>query len=246
MLIIKPHIFKQFPEIVLGFSTKIGLDRAGPYHFNMSYDVGDDKARVDQNRRIFFKSLGLDFSGVAFQKQVHNNHINVVSEGGFVGESDAMITSNKNVGLAISSADCCTIFIYDEKNKVIAGVHSGWRGTQKEIPLKVLRKLSNDFDSNPGDLVCYIGPSIRVMNYEVGEEVAEQFDTNYLIHKDNRLYLDIPKLIHDVLINFGVFENKIQMSGLCSFEYKSLLHSYRREGENSGRALGIIAMKEVK
>jgi len=245
MLIIKPYIFNQYPEITFGFSTKIGLERTTPYYFNMSYEVGDDDNLVTDNREKFFNFIGLESSVIAYQQQVHGNNIAVVNSSGSSGKSDALITTSKNLGIAISSADCCAIFIYDPFNEVLAGVHSGWRGTQKEILVKVLQKLSNDFDSNPGDLVCYLGPAISQINYEVGKEVAENFDPEYLIPDGEKYLLNIPRINFDILINFGVFEHKIQVSGLCSYEYKSLLHSYRRNGEKSGRALGVIAMRDL-
>ena len=161
MLTITPYIFNQLPEI-------------------------DDEKKVTENRGDFFNSLGLESSAIAFQHQVHGNNISVVSSDGSAGKSDALITTCKNLGIAISSADCCAIFIYDPVNEIVAGVHSGWRGTQKEILIKVLQKLSNDFDSNPGDLVCYIAPSITGINYEVGVEVAEQFDSNYVFTNSDK------------------------------------------------------------
>ena len=113
MLIIKPFIFKRFPEIVCGFSTKIGPNAKPPYYFNLSYSVGDEKEIVDSNRRLFFNELGLNEKMVSYQKQVHEDKISKVNSFGSCGESDALITTNKNLGLAISSADCPAIFIYD-------------------------------------------------------------------------------------------------------------------------------------
>ena len=243
MLIINPYIFKQFPEITFGFSTKVGLQRKKPYYFNMSYSVGDESDKVKENRTAFFKQLGLDTESVAYQKQVHSDYISIVEVGGECGKSDAMITTKNNIGLAISTADCCAVFIYDPVKKILAGVHSGWRGTSKEILLKVLQTLSNEFDSAPGDLICYLSPSISATNYEVGVEVAEQFDLNYLKQKNGKYLLDIPKINEEILLNYGVIPQNIQVSNLCSYEYSSILHSYRRDGKKSGRALGVIAMR---
>jgi YfiH family protein len=243
MLIINPYIFKQFSEITFGFSTKLGLQRKKPFYFNMSSSVGDDLQIIADNREKFFNELELNSESVAYQKQVHGNDISFVKSGGVCGESDAMITDKNNIGLAISTADCCTVFIYDPVNKVIAGVHSGWRGTSKEILVKVLQTLSNEFDSAPGDLMCYLSPSISGINYEIGDEVAEQFDLNYLKQKNGKYLLDIPKINEDILLNYGVISNNIQVSNLCSYEYSSILHSYRRDGKKSGRALGVIAMR---
>ena len=128
--------------------------------------------------------------------------------------------------------------------KVIAAVHSGWRGTEKQILKKTIQKLFNDFKSNPLDLVCYISPSISLRNYEVGEEVASLFDNKFVKTEKKKYYLDLAGANYQMLIDSGIKSSNVQLSGLCSFEYKDLLHSYRRDGSRSGRALGVIAIKE--
>ena len=246
MLVINPYIFKRFPEIAFGFSTKIGLNRKEPYYLNMSQSVGDEKEIVNNNRKVFSKSIGIEYESVSYQKQVHSDIITVVENSGVCGESDALITKKKNLGLAIGTADCCGVFIYDQKQNLIAAVHSGWRGTSKKILSKVLNKLLDEFQSLPDDLVCYLAPSISQQNYEVGKEVADQFDAKYLKSINKKYLLNIPEINKDILLNFGVKRNNIQLSNLCSYEYSSILHSYRRDGKHSGRAWGIIAMKGNK
>jgi len=244
MLIVKPFIFKRFPEIVFGFSTKIGPNAKPPYYFNLSYSVDDAKEIVDSNRALFFNELGLNEKIVSYQKQVHEDKINTVSSFGSCGESDALITSKMNLGLAISSADCPAIFIYDPKEKVIAAVHSGWKGTQKKILRKTIQKLKTDFNSDASNLICYIGPSISQKNYEVGEDVAAKFDGEFVVKNENKFYLNVSGANYKMLVDDGVKGGNIQVSGLCSYEYENLLHSYRRDGQKSGRALGVIAMRE--
>ncbi len=246
MLTIKSHIFNKFPEIIFGFSTKVGADRGAPYFFNVSKSVGDDKKVVDENRELFVRSIGLDPKNIALQKQVHGDKIMFVTKGGVCGESDAMITNKKNLGLAISTADCAAVFLYDKKNKVIAAVHTGWRGTKKKILQKTLQNLINAFRTSPENTYAYIGPSITQINYEVGEEVAQQFDKKYLTPAGEKFLLDVSKINFDILLNAGIKKHNIQVSSLCSYEMKNLLHSYRREGQSSGRALGVIAMNGSK
>ncbi len=244
MLVLKSQVFKKYPEIIFGFSTKIGAERKAPFFFNLSNSVCDEKIIVDENRSLFFNSVGLDIKNVAIQKQIHGDKISYVSKGGVCGESDAMITDKKNLGLAISTADCAAIFLYDRKRKIIAAVHSGWRGTNKKILLKTLQTLSNAFQSNPKNISAYIAPSISQKNYEVGEEVANHFDKKYLIPSGKKYLLDVANVNYDILLNFGIKNSNIQISSLCSFEMKELLHSYRRDGQQSGRAFGIIAMNK--
>ena len=244
MLIIKPFIFNPYSEILFGFSTKIGPNSHSPFYFNLSYSVGEEKQIVDQNRKIFFEEIGLNTGIVSYQKQVHEDLIRVVNDSGNCGESDALITTSKNLGLAISSADCPAIFIYDPVKKVIAAVHSGWRGTEKKILQKTLIKLKNEFNSIASDLVCYIGPSISKNNYEVGNDVAEKFKEEFVVKKENKFFLNVAGANYKMLISEGVKEVNIQQSNLCSFEYKNVLHSYRRDGQRSGRAVGVIAMRD--
>ncbi len=243
MLILKSNIFEQFPEVIFGSSTKIGLGRLSPYYFNLSLSVGDNPDLVRENRNSFFNQLGLDTNSVVLQRQIHSDIITVVNSGGDCGESDAMITDRKNLGLAISTADCTPIFIYDRKQRVIAGIHSGWRGTQKLILEKTLEKLESNFGSEPENLFAYIGPSISQSNYEVGSEVAEYFDEKYTVPKNGKFLLDVAANNYDILINYGLLPNHIQKSNLCTFSLSNLLHSYRRDGQKSGRTLGVIAIK---
>jgi purine-nucleoside/S-methyl-5'-thioadenosine phosphorylase / adenosine deaminase len=246
MLVIQPHIFNRFPKIGFGFSTKFGNESQLPFNFNMSFSVGDDTEIVKINRKKFFDFLVIEETKVAFQNQVHGDKIILVDSPGNKGESDALITVKKNLGLAITSADCCAIFIYDTKKEIIATVHSGWRGTSKKILFKTIEKMKSEFDCNPGDFICYLSPSISQQNYEVGSEVAEQFQKKYLNEIDGKFYLDIKSANYDMLIDQEVKPEQIQVSQLCSFGYSSLLHSYRRDGKNSGRALGVIFMKDKK
>lgn len=243
MKIIRSEIFNKYPEIIFGFSTKIGLNRKEPFYFNLSLTVGDNENIVNENRMAFAKGLGLDISQIAFQKQVHSDKITIVEKPGLIGESDALITSKKNLGLAISSADCTPIFIYDNINYIIAAVHSGWRGTQKKILSKTIKRLINDFNSKPENLIIYFGPSIHQKNYEVKENVAELFNSKYLLKTNNKIFLDVLNANLDQLKEFEIPEDRIEVSELCSFEEKDLLHSYRRDGKNSGRSLGIISIK---
>lgn len=243
MFIIKPHIFNKFPEIVCAFSTKIGLNRKSPYYFNLSLAVGDDENLVRENRETFFRAIGLSSDRIAFQAQIHSDIVKVVDSPGQSGESDGLITTKTNLGLAISAADCVSIYIYDFRQRIISAVHSGWRGTQLKILEKTIKKLFEDFNSKPENLFVYLGPSISQKNYEVGKEVAELFDQKYLKIINNKFYLDVASANYDMLIENGILKSHIQKSGLCTFEFKELLHSYRRAGLKSGRSLGVIAIK---
>jgi polyphenol oxidase len=243
MLILKPYIFNDYKDIICGFSTKIAAGRTAPYYFNLSFSVGDNREIVEQNRIIFFSSVGLKYNNVAWQAQVHGDNVTYVEEGGPVGESDAMFTDKPGIGLAVSVADCVPVLIYDPVVKIVAAVHSGWRGTAKKILSKTISKLK-EFGCNSENFIAYIGPSISKNIYEVGAEVAENFNKKYLSSIGNKYLLDVAGINYNVLLDSGVRKSNIQLSALCTYAMKDILHSYRRDGLKSGRSLGIIAMKE--
>lgn len=240
--IIKSRLFENYPEVIFGFSTKIGLGRNHPFYFNMSKSVEDDEKIVNENRNEFFKELNLKADQIAYQKQIHSKTVRIVDSPGMHGEGDALITNKEGIGLAVSSADCAPIFIYDNQKKVIAGIHSGWKGTSQKIVEETLTVLQDNFTCNPNNLIVYIGPSISQMNYEVGKEFENIFDPKYLHPQNGKFKLDVKQANYDMLINFGISESQIEVSNLCSYQ-EEYLHSYRRDGLKSGRAFGIIALQ---
>lgn len=243
MLILKPYIFNPYPEIIFGFSPRFAAGITSDIGFNLSYSVGDDINSVNSNRKLFFNKLGLMNENVSYQHQVHSDRILYVNKSGLCGESDALVTAQKGLGLAISIADCTPVFIYDQVNKIIAAVHSGWRGTEQKILMKTIQTLVRDHKSNPQNLIAYIGPSISKVNYEVGKEVAEKFSGKYLTVNGDKFLLDVSGVNYDLLIEAGLKKNNIQKSGLCTYEFSELFHSYRRDADRSGRSLGLIAMR---
>lgn len=244
MFIISPYIFHNYPQIVSGVSTMIGFAPDDTFRFNLSLNVEDDKDRVLLNREAFFNHLGFKIGEVVLQNQIHSDIVTVVNSAGNCGESDALITTRKNLLLVLTIADCTPILIYDRVNKVIAAVHSGWRGAESQILHKALLRMKNEFNSVGENLIVYLGPSISQINYEVGSDVAVKFDEKYLLNINGKTYLDVAEVNYTALIEFGVKPVNIQKSVLCTFQMKDLLHSYRRDGSKSGRAFAVIGMRD--
>jgi len=244
MPLFRASIFLQFSEIKFGLSTRFNGNDNSPFGFNLSYSVGDEPDNVAENRKIFFLSLGIEEKNIKLQKQIHSDSIEIIESKTKINESDAMITAERGIGLAVSFADCVPIFLYDHKIKIIAAVHSGWKGTKDSILMKTVDKMINDFDSIPTDIYAYIAPSINKENYEVNSDVADFFNNKFLLHSKSKFLLDLRRANLDMLLDSGVPSNNIQISNLCTFRNDKLFHSYRRDGTKSGRAIGIIAMKE--
>ncbi len=241
MKIVSADIFKQFDNLIFGMSTKI-ISESDMFSNNMSLEIGDNLETVLSNRKRFYNELGLSSKNIAYQKQIHSDIIRYTDRAGFAGESDALITDKKGLGIAVSTADCVAVFIYDIKENVIAGIHSGWRGTEVKIVSKSLNYLKSNFNSKGENLFAYIAPSISQRNYEVGKEVADRFEEKYILRRNGMTFLDVAQINYNMLIDFGIPKNQIEKSELCSYETK-YLHSFRRDREKSGRAFAVLAMK---
>lgn len=233
----------MYPELVFGFSTKKGGVSPEPLGLNLSISVNDDPENVRRNRKIFFSELGIKEDQVTFQKQIHSSVINYTDKPEHFDGCDAIYTDKKNVFLAVSVADCIPVFLYAPDKKVIAGIHSGWKGTQAKIVTKTIKELVSKFHINLSELTAYIGPGISQDYYEVGEEVGKLFDEKIKYRKNGKYYLDLKKDNYDQLLSSGLNKKNIEVSELCTFKEKDLLHSYRRDGSRSGRMFGIIGMR---
>ncbi|MBK9331237.1 MAG: peptidoglycan editing factor PgeF [Ignavibacteria bacterium] len=242
LIIIRSEIFEKFPEIIFGFSTKPGGVSTEPYCLNLSNAVGDDPDNVSANRNLFFRRLGIDENRITFQKQIHSSVVNYSPHPCHFEGCDAIFTDKKNNFLAVGVADCIPVFLYDPVSKVIAGIHSGWKGTHEKILTRTISELINKFGIDPANLTAYIGPGICSDHYEVGEEVGILFNEKYRHRSNGKYFLDLKKDNYDQLINSGVKHDSIEVSGLCTFCEKDLLHSYRRDGTLSGRMFGIIGI----
>jgi YfiH family protein len=161
-------------------------------------------------------------------------------------ETDALITSERGICIAVMSADCVPVLLYDKKNQAIAAVHSGWRGTVARILEKTLAEMKRTFGTEGKDLVAGIGPSVSQESYEVGEEVVSEVtnafgsDSSLMILKpNNKAQLDLWKANKLQLLAFGVNENSIEISDLCTVKNNNYFFSARK-GDSGRFAAGIV------
>jgi YfiH family protein len=156
--------------------------------------------------------------------QVHG--VRVARLGG--AECDAL-WSDVPAALAIKTADCLPVsFIAEEK---IANIHCGWRGAVQRI-------VDVALDTVGVPTAAWLGPSIRVCCFEVGEEVAGQFDDAFIDRTRAKPHVDIAGLVAARLRERGVA--RVHDSGLCTRCDGSIFHSYRRDGKRGGRNLAIL------
>lgn len=232
--------------------TTRGGHRAGPYEaLNLAYHVGDDAARVTENRKKIAQELGYDVASLVAAQQVHGSNAQIVTAtqsgcGAFDWESalphcDALIASESNVPLLIQVADCAPILLVDPKNHVLAVVHSGWRGAIERIASKTIEKMKQDATQ----IQAGIGPCLCSACFEIGPEVAEivqEIAPQAIVRREEwqKPHLDLRMLIQCDLENNGFRSENIEIMPHCPRCQNDLFFSHRGQHGRAGR-FGLIA-----
>ncbi len=173
--------------------------------------------------------------------QIHSDRIYIVNKyfprSGVDG--DGLITFEPGIYIAIKTADCYPIFVFDEDSKVASVVHAGWRGTAKRILKKAVRMIKDLAGIEAGKLIVAFGPGISGESYEIGEDVARFFDVG-VIRKDGKIFLDLVKENVKQAEDCGI--NRIILPPGDTYLEENLFYSYRRENGNNGLMWSIIGL----
>lgn len=224
-------------------STRLGGVSAQPLGMNLSFSVNDDESNVKRNRELFFGSLNIKLEELAIPRQVHSSTVKRADQAGSYQECDALTTDRQRVFLCVSVADCVPVFIVDRTKKVVAGIHAGWRGTVGKIVEHTLEAMQNEHGCHPSDLCAFVGPCAGECCYNVGDDVASQFDEQFVRRSDGKVLVNLKSANEAQLTSCGVPPVAIEVSRLCTITESHLLHSYRRDKEKSGRMMGVIGLR---
>ncbi len=182
---------------------------------------------------------------LATLQQIHSNHVIEVVRPGPAGAGDALITNEPGLVVGVKTADCVPVLLADTRNRAVAAVHAGWRGTADAILLRTLEKMAERFGSRPEDVFAAIGPCIQTCCYEVGPEVAERF-RHWIpsLEPGTRQKLDLIEANLRQLGFAGIAPERVDHGAPCTYCRPEQLHSFRRDREQAGRmisAIGIVA-----
>ncbi len=242
----RPVIFDPFPLLVAAESNRHGGVSVEPYQsLNLGKNTDDDPAHVLENRRRFCAALGFDPGQLALSKQVHGDGVLVVTAPGPVDGFDALVTNQSGILLGVSVADCTPVLIFDPRNKAVAAVHAGWRGTAAGIVGKTLQVMAEHFGTVGADSWAYVGTCIDECSFEVGEEVAAAFTDDFKrfdADKD-RFLVDLKKANAAQLLAFGVPDQQIDLSPYSTVLHNADYFSHRKEQGRTGRMLAAIGMQ---
>lgn len=243
--VFRPGLFDDLPGVVAGFTTRHGGVSAAPFGtLNLGLSTGDVRDHVVENRRRLVGALGFELEQLAVAGQVHGDRVRVVDGGGLYPGFDALVTDRPGVLLCITAADCAVVLLADPARGVVGACHSGWRGTVAGIAAKTVAEMAA-LGADPSRLRAYVSPCISAAHFEVGPEVAAQFDPAFVHRPEGgaKPHVDLKGVLVAQLRAAGLAEGAVEVSPHCTFAQTDLFFSYRAERGETGRMMGFIGMK---
>ena len=256
-------LFQETGIVTSAFSTRLGGVSEGYYSsLNLSFDRGDDPARVLENFKRIGASMGVAVEDMVLSKQTHTTNVRVVTKEdkgkGVMRERnytdvDGMITNVPGICLVTSYADCVPLYFVDPVKKAIGLSHSGWRGTVGKIGKVTVEKMEEEFGCDPADILGAVGPSICQDCYEVSEDVIKKFRENYdenlwpeiFYQKENGKYqLNLWKANESVFLESGILPEHIAVTNVCTHCNPDILFSHRTTGNERGTLSAFLALKK--
>ncbi len=234
------------------FNSKGGISKNIYKSLNCGPGSGDKPSYVEKNLEIVRKKIKRSAKDIFLLNQIHSNKFIYVDEKyQFKSKPkvDAVITNQKNLPVAILTADCVPLLICDHQEKIIAAIHAGWKGAYKGIVDRVIKFMIKK-GSKAQNITAVIGPSISVDNYEVQSEFKKKFlkkdSRNKIFFKIKRkkLYFDLPDYVKSILLKNKI--KKIEKIKIDTYNFRNKFFSARRalslKHDDYGRNISIIML----
>lgn len=207
---------------------------------NLGDNVGDNSKHVNTNRQKVLDFLSV--SAVYYPKQTHSANVSVITQKNknLIGV-DALVTKEKNIGIAICHADCQAAIFYDRENKAIGVAHAGYKGLIQNIYKNVVNTMKEEFVTNPKNLLVCLSASLGPDHAEY-KEYQKEFPKEYWNYQE-KAYFNFWDLAKDQLTTEGLLESNIEITKECTYCNAEEYFSYRKE-KKTGRNATIIALKD--
>lgn len=225
------------------FTTRTGGVSAAPFDsFNLGDHVGDDPQAVAANRARLASIIGV--SDFVWMEQLHTNIVTVVDAPQIAPATDAVVTTQRGLALAVLTADCVPLLLSDDRAGVIAAVHAGRLGARNDILLRTLDTMES-LGSKPETTHVLLGAAASGKRYEVPKEMADDFEAavpgSRTRTEQGTWGIDIRAGLVRQLLSRGV--KNIDVNPHCTIKNEHYF-SYRREGK-TGRQAGVIWLSHL-
>ena len=226
-----------------------------------TYSIGLNKDEENTKKvfEILEKSFKFHKENIIKTNQKHTNNIVEINDKTVSLENvDGIITDRAGKPIITSTSDCICFMVYDPKKKVIANIHSGWKGTTKKIIQRAISLMIEDYNCKAENIICCIGPSLRKDHFLVNQDVVDIFQSEFGDFIKNNEIIEKTDLfnqkgvqykIDTVLVNklmlkeMGILSKNIIDSELCTMCEKDKFFSYRISGKNYKNNIGLMMLK---
>ena len=250
---IKSKKLARLKNLKHGFFNSSGGKSKGIYQsLNCGPGSKDLSVNVKKNLEIVKKKISNSAKNIFLLNQIHSNKLVYIDNNYKLTKkpkADAVITNQKNLPIAVLTADCVPILIYDNKKRIVAAIHAGWKGAFKGIIDKVIKFMVKKGCSLK-NITAVIGPSISVKNYEVKDDFMKKFikkdkkSLKYFKIENNKLYFDLSQYVYSQILQNKI--KNIDTIKLDTFDIKNKFFSARRalslKQNDYGRNISIIML----
>lgn len=215
--------------------------------FSLCHYTGDNTTHYGRCLRQLAAFAGVAEERVIVPRQTHSTNVHVVTAANihnrFPTDCDALVTTLRNVVAGINTADCVPVLLYDETAGVVAAAHAGWRGAVNGIIGHTVAAMAS-CGASADRIEAIICPAICVRCFEVGEEVARQFPATCVVrHDGTKPHVDLPAYVKLRLMETGLRDGHINMTGQCTRCNPLRYFSARAIGINSGRNYSFVMLR---
>lgn len=235
-------LLEAYPHVAHGVFLRHG--GTSQKHFaslNLGENVGDHPDCVKVNRESIRKSINVPKIIYANQNHGVNVHRVTAKNWDKIPVADALFTTEKNVGLAITHADCQATIFYDPVHEAVGIVHAGWKGSAQNIYAKMFEAMHRDIGTQPHNLLVCISPSLGPDHAEY-KNYKQDFPEELWGFQVKPNYFDFWAISKKQLTACGILEKNIEISEMCTYCNPKEYFSYRRD-KDTGRHATVVALK---
>ena len=241
-----------------GFSTREGGITADPpkASLNLSWTRCGSPEEVIANFKIFAEGAGIDYDDMAVVNHEHGaNVLRIAHEHrgrGFYKDPlppcDGIITDDPTVTLVTSHADCGAYFFYDPVHRAIGMAHAGWKGTLLRRGAEMARRMAEEFDTDPSDIIAATGPCICRDCFEVDADLGEKFQSEFGYPgisrpgRQGKAYVDLELAAAVQFVEAGIRPESITLMNACTYENRQHFFSHRRDKGITGSMAAYIKL----
>lgn len=235
-------LLEPYPHVIDRVFSRHGGTSVGKHaSLNLAEGISDNPDHVKVNREQVRKSMGVQ--RVIFPHQTHGVNVVRITKKNWDQNpaADALFTTEKDVALAVTHADCQGTIFYDPVHEAIAVVHCGWRGNVNNIYARVMEAMHRDIGTQPQNVIACISPSLGPDHAEF-KNYKQELPQDFWSYQVKPLYFDFWAISRKQLSGLGISDKNMEVAEVCTVCNSKDYFSYRRE-KDTGRNGTVVALK---